>query len=194
MLLTIFSTYHRTNREIKTHRKRFAPSHESARSLASEPELWFLDEPFSALDPLIRRDMQDEFLRLQRLLHKTIAFITHDFDEAIRLADRIAIMKDGAIEQTGTAEELVLAPATSYVREFTKSVSRLKVMKAGSAALPVGQGIQLGESVPASAMLSSVIRQVLESQRPLKVIGKDGEVIGMLRRETVISELERTSQ
>ena len=86
-----------------------------ARSLAVEPELWFLDEPFSALDPLIRREMQDEFMRLQSVLKKTIVFITHDFDEAIRLADRIAIMKDGEIVQTGTPEELVLNPATDYV-------------------------------------------------------------------------------
>ena len=90
-----------------------------ARSLAVEPELWFLDEPFSALDPLIRREMQDEFLRLQSVLHKTIVFITHDFDEAIRLADRIAIMKDGAIVQIGRPEDLVMAPATEYVAEFT---------------------------------------------------------------------------
>ena len=101
-----------------------------ARSLAVEPELWFLDEPFSALDPLIRREMQDEFLRLQTLLHKTIVFITHDFDEAIRLADRIAIMKDGAIVQIGTPEELVLNPATDYVREFTQDVPRAKVFGA----------------------------------------------------------------
>ena len=73
-----------------------------ARSLAVEPEIWFLDEPFSALDPLIRREMQDEFLRLQNMLQKTIVFITHDFDEAIRLADRIAIMKDGDIIQIGS--------------------------------------------------------------------------------------------
>src|SRR5690606_20904695 len=84
-----------------------------ARSLSVEPELWFLDEPFSALDPLIRREMQDEFIRLQSVLRKTIVFITHDFDEAIRLADRIAIMKDGAIVQAGTPEDIVLAPATS---------------------------------------------------------------------------------
>lgn len=74
-----------------------------ARSLAVEPDLWFLDEPFSALDPLIRREMQDEFLRLQGLLHKTIVFITHDFDEAIRLADRIAVMKDGAMLRLGSS-------------------------------------------------------------------------------------------
>src|SRR5689334_12152418 len=83
-----------------------------ARSLAANPELWFLDEPFSALDPLIRREMQAELQRLQSVLKKTIVFVTHDFDEAIRLADRIAIMKDGAVVQLGTPEDLVLNPAT----------------------------------------------------------------------------------
>ena len=81
-----------------------------ARSLATKPEIWFLDEPFSALDPLIRREMQDELMRLQAVLQKTIVFITHDFDEAIRLADRIAIMKDGEVIQIGTPEELVMQP------------------------------------------------------------------------------------
>jgi glycine betaine/proline transport system ATP-binding protein len=83
-----------------------------ARSLAIEPDIWFLDEPFSALDPLIRREMQDEFLRLRALLGKTIVFVTHDFDEALRLADRIAIMKDGAVEQIDTPDRIVLDPAT----------------------------------------------------------------------------------
>jgi glycine betaine/proline transport system ATP-binding protein len=103
-----------------------------ARSLAVEPEIWFLDEPFSALDPLIRREMQDEFMRLQTVLHKTIVFITHDFDEAIRLADRIAIMKDGEIVQAGTPEQIVLTPATSYVAEFTRNVARAKVIRTQS--------------------------------------------------------------
>ena len=93
----------------------------------SKPELWFLDEPFSALDPLIRREMQNEFLRLQNLLQKTIVFITHDFDEAIRLADRIAIMRDGEIIQVGTAEELIVSPATDYVAEFTRDAPRAKI-------------------------------------------------------------------
>ena len=84
-----------------------------ARSLAVDPEVWFLDEPFSALDPLIRREMQNEFLRIQELLHKTIIFITHDFDEAIKLADRIAIMKDGKIIQIGTPQDLVISPSNS---------------------------------------------------------------------------------
>ncbi|MEE8533941.1 MAG: glycine betaine/L-proline ABC transporter ATP-binding protein, partial [Alphaproteobacteria bacterium] len=103
-----------------------------ARSLSVEPEIWFLDEPFSALDPLIRREMQDEFLRLQKLLEKTIVFITHDFDEAIRLADRIAIMKDGRIIQIGSPEELVTAPADDYVAEFTREIPRAKVLSAAS--------------------------------------------------------------
>ncbi len=90
-----------------------------ARSLAVEPDIWFLDEPFSALDPLIRKEMQDEFLRLQEKLKKTIMFITHDFDEALKLADRIAIMKDGIIEQLDTPAKIVLNPATEYVKKFT---------------------------------------------------------------------------
>ena len=102
-----------------------------ARSLAVEPELWFLDEPFSALDPLIRRQMQDEFLRLQKMLHKTIVFITHDFLEALRLADRIVIMKDGRVVQMGTPADLVLRPADDYVAEFTKDVPRVRVITAG---------------------------------------------------------------
>ena len=111
-----------------------------ARSLAVGPELWFLDEPFSALDPLIRREMQNEFLRLQNMLQKTILFITHDFDEAIRLADRIIIMKDGIIEQSGTATELIENPETDYVREFTKDVARDRLLSVATAMRPAGGG------------------------------------------------------
>ncbi|TIU18109.1 MAG: ATP-binding cassette domain-containing protein, partial [Mesorhizobium sp.] len=93
-------------------------------------------EPFSALDPLIRREMQDELMRLQTMLHKTIVFITHDFDEAIRLADRIAIMKDGEVIQIGTPEQLVVNPATDYVAEFTRDVDRAKVISARSLMRP----------------------------------------------------------
>lgn len=101
-----------------------------ARSLAVEPELWFLDEPFSALDPLIRRQMQDEFLRIQQMLHKSILFITHDFLEALRIADRMAIMRDGAIVQMGTPEQLVMNPTDSYVAEFTSDVPWIRVLTA----------------------------------------------------------------
>ena len=103
-----------------------------ARSLASDPSIWFLDEPFSALDPLIRADLQDELLRLQAQLSKTIVFITHDLDEAIKIADRIAIMDQGRIVQIGSPEELILKPANDYVSRFTKGVPRAKVVKASS--------------------------------------------------------------
>ncbi len=105
-----------------------------ARSLAVEPEVWFLDEPFSALDPLIRRQMQDEFLRLQNELHKSIVFITHDFLEALRIADRMAIMKDGEVVQIGRPVDLILHPANEYVREFTNDVPWELVLTAGDVA------------------------------------------------------------
>ena len=103
-----------------------------ARSLASNPAIWFLDEPFSALDPLIRADLQDELLRLQEQLHKTTVFITHDLDEAIKIADRIAIMDQGRIVQIGSPEDLVLRPANDYVSRFVKNVPRSKVVRVSS--------------------------------------------------------------
>lgn len=101
-----------------------------ARSLVIEPELWFLDEPFSALDPLIRRQMQDEFLRIQSVLRKSIVFITHDFLEALRIADRMAIMRDGEIVQIGFPAELIINPANDYVAEFSRDVPRARVLTA----------------------------------------------------------------
>lgn len=101
-----------------------------ARSLAVEPDVWFLDEPFSALDPLIRKQMQDEFLRIQSKLHKSIVFITHDFQEALRIADRMAIMRDGAVVQIGRPIDLILSPADDYVREFTQDVPWERILRA----------------------------------------------------------------
>jgi glycine betaine/proline transport system ATP-binding protein len=158
-----------------------------ARSLAVEPELWFLDEPFSALDPLIRREMQDELLRLQSVLKKTIVFITHDFDEAIRLADRIAIMKDGEIVQCGTPEELVLHPGTEYVREFTQAVARPKVVRvrsimtatmaaSGSAAPTVNARTTVAEAAPL----------FLDGAEELRVVSDSGDVLGSVRRDAVV--------
>ncbi|MGI3186061.1 quaternary amine ABC transporter ATP-binding protein [Nioella aestuarii] len=95
-----------------------------ARSLAANPDIWFLDEPFSALDPLIRRQLQDEFLKIQSTLNKTIVFITHDIAEALKLADRIAIMRDGKIVQIGTPAQIVLNPVDDYVREFSRDVAK----------------------------------------------------------------------
>ena len=160
-----------------------------ARSLAVEPELWFLDEPFSALDPLIRREMQDEFLRLQSVLRKTIVFITHDFDEAIRLADRVAIMKDGAVVQTGTPEDLVLRPADTYVAEFTRNVVRAKVLQASSIMQPLPDAVPEGgwpARVEAAARVADIARLVSRQPGPIAVVDAKGETVGMLRRQDVI--------
>ncbi|MCJ8145286.1 betaine/proline/choline family ABC transporter ATP-binding protein [Ancylobacter sp. A5.8] len=160
-----------------------------ARSLAAEPALWFLDEPFSALDPLIRHEMQNEFLRLQRMLSKTIVFITHDFDEAIRLGDRIAIMKDGVIIQVGTAEELMLNPASDYVSEFTRHVARAKVLTAGGVCVPVTPGEALGPAVPARSRVADVAQIVMAADAPAAVVDADGAVLGKLEKAAVIDIL-----
>ena len=159
-----------------------------ARSLATKPEVWFLDEPFSALDPLIRREMQDELLRLQGVLHKTIAFITHDFDEAIRLADRIAIMKDGEVIQTGTPEELVVNPATDYVAEFTRDVQRAKVISARSLMRPC-EGGEHGGVVAPEARVASFSAGIVAAAKPFAVVNGSGKPIGEVTPQAVIDLL-----
>jgi len=157
-----------------------------ARSLAVEPELWFLDEPFSALDPLIRREMQDEFIRLQSVLRKTILFITHDFDEAIRLADRIAIMKDGQIVQTGTPEDLVLNPADDYVAEFTRAVTKAKVVRVATLMrAPDGAGGR--PEVEAGLRIAEAAPRFTDGVDALTVTGPRGAKVGTLRREDVVA-------
>ena len=158
-----------------------------ARSLAVEPRIWFLDEPFSALDPLIRREMQDEFMRLQSMLRKTIVFITHDFDEAIRLADRIAIMKDGAIIQIGTPEELVTHPADDYVADFTREIPRAKVL---SVQAVMGEPVDSwsGE-VRAREKVQEVAATVARGRAPFAVLDESGAVVGSLTREDVFRVL-----
>ena len=161
-----------------------------ARSLAVEPELWFLDEPFSALDPLIRREMQDEFLRLQDALKKTIVFITHDFDEAIRVADRIAIMKDGRIEQTGTPEDLVLRPATPYVAEFTRDVAKAKVLTVASVMTPELNGATMGE-VNGHDRVAAIAGRLRYTDAPFAVVDGDGKRVGSVTRDVVADVLFR---
>ena len=118
-----------------------------ARALATDPEIMLFDEPFSALDPLIRRDMQDEVIRLQREVRKTMIFITHDLAEALKLGDRIAIMKDGRFVQ-GTPEEVVAHPADDYVADFTKDVPRAHVLTARAIMRPAnGQAPADGPTV-----------------------------------------------
>lgn len=158
-----------------------------ARSLAVEPDIWFLDEPFSALDPLIRREMQDEFLRLQKLLQKTIVFITHDFDEAIRLGDRIGIMKDGRLVQLATAEEMLTQPADEYVTEFTKYAPRDRIITVRSI-MEKPNGAR-GKPVHCSARIGDIAAEVLAADAALPVIDEKGRIIGAVTRERMIAAL-----
>ncbi len=160
-----------------------------ARSLATDPDIWFLDEPFSALDPLIRREMQNEFLRLQSMLQKTIVFITHDFDEAIRLADRIAIMQDGRIIQIGTAEDLVLSPADDYVAEFTREAPRAKILSARAIARAQRNGEAIAGSIPADSKVEEFAKQVEASGSAFAVHDAEGNLVGVVDRAAVMSVL-----
>ena len=161
-----------------------------ARSLAVEPDIWFLDEPFSALDPLIRKEMQDEFLRLQGVLNKTILFVTHDFDEALRLADRIAIMKEGVIEQLDTPANIVLNPATEYVRKFTEEVPREKVLKIESVMDPVDSSEELSDlKVSKDAIIETVAEAVLSELKPVAVVDANNKVVGAVHSSKVIHVL-----
>jgi glycine betaine/proline transport system ATP-binding protein len=164
-----------------------------ARSLAVEPDVWFLDEPFSALDPLIRKEMQNEFLRLQNMLKKTIVFITHDFDEAIRLADRIAIMYEGLIVQVGTPEELITKPATDYVAEFTKDVPRSKLLNVSSI-MNDSDKKSYNNNILFNEKVEKIAAKVLKSESAFSVIDKDKQIIGSLSKKEIIKALFTDNQ
>jgi len=158
-----------------------------ARAMAVDPEILIFDEPFSALDPLIRRDMQDELLMLQSQMKKTMVFITHDFAEAIKMGDRIAIMKDGEISQIGTPEEIVANPVNDYVREFTEDVPRYKVLSAGKVMRPAKNNLRGDiEPVSATAKIESLIQRVADTDTPLPVIDTEGTVVGEIDRGIVM--------
>jgi len=136
--------------------------------------------------------MQDEFLRLQAALHKTILFVTHDFDEALRLADRIAIMKDGVIEQIDTPANIVLNPATEYVRKFTADVPREKVLKIESVMEEIGNLTEADLSdfqVPCDAIIETVAEKVLSESKPVAVVDQQNNIVGVLNCHTVIHML-----
>ena len=158
-----------------------------ARSLAVEPDIWFLDEPFSALDPLIRKEMQDEFLRLQSSLKKTIMFVTHDFDEALKLADRIAIMKDGIIEQLDTPANIVLSPATEYVKKFTQEVPREKVLKIESVMDNKDQDNNLSDfTVSKDSIIENVAEKILGQEKSVAVVDDDNNNVGIINPRKII--------
>jgi glycine betaine/proline transport system ATP-binding protein len=163
-----------------------------ARSLAVGPELWFLDEPFSALDPLIRRQMQDEFLRLQRMLKKTIIFITHDIAEAFRLADRLAIMRSGKIVQIGRPAEIVLNPADDYVAQFTEDIPLLRVIKAGDLATEANGAVP-PEGVAADVSLEELVPRLASGVSSFAVHGERDSAPSVLNAADVLAVLGRES-
>lgn len=161
-----------------------------ARALAVDPEILLCDEPFSALDPLIRRDMQNELIRLQKNLRKTMVFITHDFLEAIKIGDRIAVMKDGEIVQVGTPEQIVAHPVNDYVREFTKDVPRVKVLTARSVMQPVYTKEQLiGRAIAIDTTLEALIPLTVDSDESVSIVDEQNNLVGIVDRKAVMLAL-----
>ena len=159
-----------------------------ARSLAVEPELWFLDEPFSALDPLIRRQMQDEFLRIQGRLKKSIVFITHDFLEALRIADRMMIMRDGMVVQVGAPSDLILNPADDYVAEFTEDVPMVRVLKAANVLDPSRTETPGMPQRDADTTVEDLLPLLASHPEGISMM-RDGASIGVVTDASVISAL-----
>ncbi len=158
-----------------------------ARALAVDPQVLFLDEPFSALDPLIRRDMQAEVIRLHHQLGKTMVFITHDLAEAVKLGDRIAIMRDGAIVQIGTPEELVAAPADDYVANFVQDFPKSQVLTLRwIARKPELNEVLTGPILPPTVTVHNSMRQIVESSVPIRVM-ENGHLLGVVTAQDMLS-------
>ncbi|MGD9510272.1 MAG: glycine betaine/L-proline ABC transporter ATP-binding protein [Geminicoccaceae bacterium] len=165
-----------------------------ARALAADPEIILMDEPFSALDPLIRRQLQDQFRQLSKELSKSAIFITHDLDEAIRVGDRIGIMKDGAIIQVGTAEDIVLKPADAYVADFVAGISRLHLVKAHSVMCPVDAfhtvrpdlEVERLARTSADADVDALIRIILDSEQDAIAVVRDGSIVGVVTPRSLL--------
>jgi len=164
-----------------------------ARALAADPDVLLMDEPFSALDPLIRRQLQAEFIKLSKQMKKTTVFITHDLDEAVRVGHRIAIMRDGKVIQIGTPEEIVMKPADGYVADFVKGISRLKIVQAKSIMQPVEKfekefesiGKNL-ESVHENILLNKLIEKSSIKDEPILVINSDNKNIGVITQADLL--------
>lgn len=166
-----------------------------ARALATDPEVLLMDEAFSALDPLIRSDMQDELMKLQAELHKTIVFITHDLDEALKIGDRIAILKDGKLVQVGRPEEIVLKPADDYVQAFTRDVNRSRVLRAKSIMAPInGTGHEAFTSdrptVQANTRLADILPVALANGTAMTVLDSKDTPIGTLSPQQIVEALD----
>ncbi|KIC47216.1 glycine/betaine ABC transporter [Ruegeria sp. ANG-S4] len=160
-----------------------------ARALAADPEILLMDEPFSALDPLIRRQLQDQFLNLSAHMHKTTLFITHDLDEAIRMGDHIAIMNDGEIVQIGTPEEIVTSPKDDYVAEFVKGISRVALVRAESIMEPMNGREATEKTVRVNAELGEIIDLFMEDQSPVTVVNPDQASVGQITIKDALTAL-----
>tara|TARA_Y100001949_G_scaffold157801_1_gene147599 strand:+ start:674 stop:1741 length:1068 start_codon:yes stop_codon:yes gene_type:complete len=163
-----------------------------ARALAADPEFLLMDEPFSALDPLIRRQLQTEFIKLSKQMKKTTVFITHDLDEAVRVGHRIAIMRDGMVIQIGTPEEIVINPADEYVADFVKGISRLKVVQAKTIMLPIkeyenkfGKIPEDSEKVQENDVLSKLIERSISKDKPI-VVTKNDLKLGVITQSDLL--------
>lgn len=170
-----------------------------ARALAANPDVLLMDEPFSALDPLIRSQLQDEFMKLSAILKKTTIFITHDLDEAVKVGDRIAIMRDGRIVQIGTAEEIVMNPADDYVADFVAGISRLKVVRAHGVMRPKDEYVSEHGNIPNDAprveeneTLSVLIQMAIDADAPIVVCDSGAEVGVITRRDILRTVIEGT--
>ena len=157
-----------------------------ARALAVDPQVLFLDEPFSALDPLIRRDMQQEVIRLHHELGKTMVFITHDLSEAVKVGDRIAIMRDGAVVQIGTPEELVANPIDGYVANFVRDITKSHVLTLKYLARPAQPGDETdGPELPANTIIRDAVHVILQTNKPVRV-NDNGKALGVVSSEDVL--------
>ncbi|NIZ02481.1 quaternary amine ABC transporter ATP-binding protein [Thalassospira lucentensis] len=167
-----------------------------ARALATDPEVLLMDEAFSALDPLIRSDMQDELMKLQEELHKTIVFITHDLDEALKIGDRIAILKDGKLVQVGRPEEIILHPADAYVEAFTRDVNRGRVIRARSIMRPIEDGLPAHDPnyiVDENERLEDIIAKSLSTESPIGVKDTTNGIVGLIERHRIVEIITPTS-
>ena len=167
-----------------------------ARALAADPELFLMDEPFSALDPLIRRQLQEEFINLSKKMKKTTIFITHDLDEAVRVGHRIAIMRDGQVIQVGTPEEIILNPVDEYVKEFVKGISRLKVVKAHSIMMPIENYKNLNQSIPKNSYkileddnLNKIIEAAINQDEDITVYDESNNLVGIIDKKNLLKNV-----
>ena len=164
-----------------------------ARALAADPEFLLMDEPFSALDPLIRRQLQTEFIKLSKQMKKTTVFITHDLDEAVRVGHRIAIMRDGRVVQIGTPEEIVVNPSDEYVADFVKGISRLKVVQAKTIMQPIeqykknfGENLNNNEKVNENDILSKLIETSVSKDKPIVVVNDHNTEVGIITQSDLL--------